>query len=32
VETGYTFGKSGPDRFHGKLTFKAAGKIEDPTE
>jgi DNA polymerase-4 len=32
VETGYTFGKSGPGRFHEKLTFKTAGKIGDPTE
>ena len=32
VETGYTFGKSGPDRIHGKLTFKAAGKIDRSSE
>ena len=32
VETGYTFGKSGPERFHGKLTVKTAGKIGDPGE
>ena len=32
VETGYTFGKSGPERFHGKLTVKTSGKIGDPGE
>lgn len=32
VETGYTFGKSGPDRFHGKVSLKSTGKIDDPTE
>jgi DNA polymerase-4 len=32
VETGYTFGKSGPERFHEKLTFKTAGKTDTPTE
>lgn len=32
VETGYTFGKSGPERFHGKLTVKTAGKFGDPDE
>ena len=32
VETGYTFGKSGPERFHGKLTVKTAGKTGDPGE
>ncbi|MCQ4632393.1 DNA polymerase IV [Shinella sp. CPCC 100929] len=32
VETGYTFGKSGPERFHEKLTFKSAGKTDTPTE
>ena len=32
VETGYTFGKSGPERFHGKLTAKTAGKIGEPGE
>ena len=32
VETGYTFGKTGPSRFHEKLTFKTAGKIDEPSE
>jgi DNA polymerase-4 len=32
VETGYTFGKSAPERFHGKVTLKTARKIDDPTE
>ncbi|MBN9057155.1 MAG: hypothetical protein J0H80_26070, partial [Rhizobiales bacterium] len=30
VETGYTFGRSGPERFHGKLTVKTAGKTGEP--
>ncbi|WP_411035354.1 DNA polymerase IV [Shinella sp. BYT-45] len=32
VETGYTFGKSGPERFHEKLTLKSTGKTDLPTE
>jgi DNA polymerase IV len=28
VETGYTFGKSGPSRIHEKLTFKSSGKTD----
>jgi DNA polymerase-4 len=32
VETGYTFGKSGPERFHGKLTLKSSGRDEEPAE
>ncbi len=32
VETGHTFGKSGPERFHGKLTLKSSGRDEEPAE
>ena len=32
VETGYTFGRSGPERVHGKLAFKSADKSDLPSE
>jgi DNA polymerase-4 len=32
VETGYTFGKSGPERFHEKLTLKSSTKIDPSAE
>ncbi|MXN52038.1 DNA polymerase IV [Shinella sp. AETb1-6] len=32
VETGYTFGRSGPERTHGKVSLKAVGKFDDPSE